>query len=67
MAAAYDATGDSFAAGKPHPWTDTQHLYIAANWNLDLTPDGKRFAAVLRRADSAGAGKRSFKKSLDIA
>jgi len=60
MAAAYTAKGDSFAAGKPRPWSNTQLLDIDAPWNLDLAPDGKRFVvAVLPRADSAGEPKGS--------
>jgi hypothetical protein len=41
MPAAYTAKGDSFAAGKPHPWSNP----LAENdgdWNLDAAPDGKR-------------------------
>ena len=60
MAVAYTAKGDSFAAGKPGPWSNTQFADIDAPWNLDLAPDGKRFVvAVLPRADSAGEPKAS--------
>ena len=38
MTAAYTANGDSFAAGKPRPWSNSQIL-----GELDLEPDGKRF------------------------
>jgi len=60
MAAAYTAKGDSFAAGKPGPWSNTQLADIAAPWNLDLAADGKRFVvAVWPRVDSAGEPKAS--------
>jgi serine/threonine-protein kinase len=50
MAAAYTASADSFtAADKPHPWSNTQILDPAALLlNLDLAPDGKRFAVIPR-------------------
>jgi len=55
MSAAYTAKGDFFAAGKPGPWSNTPIDDIATPWNLDVTPDGKRFAvALLPEADSAG-------------
>ena len=60
MSAAYTAKGDSFAAGKPGPWSNTQLADIAAPWNLDLAADGKRFVvAVWPRVDSAGEPKAS--------
>jgi serine/threonine-protein kinase len=52
MAAAYTTKGDSFAAAKPGPWSNTQ-LDANSDRNLDLAPDGKRFV-VAARADSAG-------------
>jgi serine/threonine-protein kinase len=49
MAAAYTAKADSFVADKPRPWSNTQiHEPIAEQSNLDLAPDGKRFAVFLR-------------------
>ena len=43
MVADYDAKGDSFLAGKPRLWTDRpiRNMTII---NMDLAPDGKRFA-----------------------
>jgi Tol biopolymer transport system component len=58
MAAAYTAKGDSFAAEKPRPWSNTQLLDIVGHWNLDVAPDGKRFV-VGQQADSTGQPKRS--------
>ena len=40
MAAAYTAKGDSFAAGKPRPWSSTQLLDIVGHWNLDVARTG---------------------------
>jgi eukaryotic-like serine/threonine-protein kinase len=49
MAATYTATADSFAADKPRPWSNTQIFEpVALRWNLDLAPDGKRFAVIPR-------------------
>jgi dipeptidyl aminopeptidase/acylaminoacyl peptidase len=50
MAATYAAKGDSFAADKPRPWSNTQimDLFGTGIWNLDLSPDGKRFAVIPR-------------------
>jgi serine/threonine-protein kinase len=58
MAAACTAKGDSFAAGKPRPWSNTQLWDIVGHWNLDLAPDGRRFV-VASRADSTSEPKRS--------
>lgn len=43
MVAEYIAKGDSFITGKPRLWSDKQILYVDYP-NLDLAPDGKRFA-----------------------
>jgi eukaryotic-like serine/threonine-protein kinase len=63
MTAAFTAKGDSFAAGKPRLWSNTQNLDISLTslyGAFDLTPDGKRFVvAVAPRADSAGQPKNS--------
>jgi serine/threonine-protein kinase len=59
MAAAYTAKGDSFAAEKPRPWSNTQLLEIDGHQNLDVTPDGRRFV-VAQRADWTGEPKRSL-------
>ena len=59
MVSAYTAKGDSFAAaGSPAPFatdktaplvnTRIMDLFGTAVWNLDLTPDGKRFAVIPR-------------------
>ena len=54
MAVAYAANGDSFAASKPRPWSNTQ-----ISGELDLAPDGKRFVEAPPRADSSGEPKGS--------
>jgi hypothetical protein len=59
MAAGYSAKGNSFSAEKPHPWSNTQLLDLAVDWNLDLAPDGNRFVVVLPRTESAGETKNS--------
>jgi Tol biopolymer transport system component len=51
MAATYTAKGDSFAVGKPRVWTDTRVRDLGVYANYDLSPDGKRLAAML--ADDA--------------
>jgi len=50
VVAPYAAKGDSFAANRPRPWSNTQIREPAGIWNLDLAPDGKRFAVFLRPA-----------------
>jgi serine/threonine-protein kinase len=48
MAVSYNATGDSFARGKPRVWSETRLLGNAGGLPVyDLTPDGKRIAAIL--------------------
>ena len=45
MVVDYTAKGDSFAAGKPRVWSDTQIRPAAVGSPpLDMAPDGKRFA-----------------------
>ena len=44
MIADYTAVGDSFKPGKPRLWSNTQIRDQGGITNLDLTPDGKRFA-----------------------
>jgi Tol biopolymer transport system component len=59
MVSTYTARADSFAADKSRLWSDTQIFdpnLIA--WMLDLAPDGKRFAVILR-PDSTGEQKGS--------
>ena len=46
MVAGYTATGDSFAAGKPRPWSEKRILGLGAATNADLAPDGKRFVVL---------------------
>jgi Tol biopolymer transport system component/predicted Ser/Thr protein kinase len=59
MAAAYTAKGDSFAAEKPRPWSNTQlFLDFDEHLNLDVAPYGRRFV-VTQRADSTGEPKGS--------
>jgi serine/threonine-protein kinase len=53
MVVDYTLTGDSFMPGKPKPWLEKQIFYPGPGVaNLDLAPDGKRFA-VLDPAESA--------------
>ena len=48
MVAAYTVQGDSFVAEKPRLWSERQLYNLAtASRNLDLAPDGKRFAVLL--------------------
>jgi Tol biopolymer transport system component/predicted Ser/Thr protein kinase len=56
----YTAKGDSFAVDKPRLWSNTQILDPAPSvvWNLDLAPDGKRFA-VFPRPEATGEQKGS--------
>jgi serine/threonine protein kinase len=51
----YTAQADSFAADKPRLWSNTQILDPSGGgpWDLDLAPDGKRFA-VFPRPESTG-------------
>ena len=61
MVSTYTAKGDSFAADKPRVWSNTQileNLGLGPSWNLDLAPDGKRFA-VFPRPDAADEQKSS--------
>ena len=50
MVSTYRAKADSFAPDKPRPWSNTQILAppVGDEWNLDLAPDGKRFAVFPR-------------------
>jgi serine/threonine-protein kinase len=59
MTVAYTAKGDSFAAGKPRPWSNTQlFLDFDGHLNLDAAHDARRFV-VAQRADSTGEPKGS--------
>jgi serine/threonine-protein kinase len=59
MAAAYTAKADSFAADKPRLWSNTEIREPSGTWNLDLAPDGKRFAVFPRSEATAGDQKGS--------
>ncbi len=53
----YTMNGESFVPGKPHLWSDKQ-IFYPGNSNLDLAPDGKRFA-VFPMPEAAGPEKGS--------
>jgi serine/threonine-protein kinase len=57
MVVDYKVEGASFVFGKPQLWSDKQ-LFHAGTMNLDLAPDGKRFA-VLAPVENAGPEKGS--------
>ena len=57
MAVDYTVNGGSFAPGKPRLWSEKQLFYTGTS-NLDLAPDGKRFA-VLSQPEAAPDEKRS--------
>jgi dipeptidyl aminopeptidase/acylaminoacyl peptidase len=54
MVVDYSVDGDSFVPGKPRLWSDRQIFFPGVS-NLDLAPDGKRFA-VLSLPDAGSAG-----------
>jgi antitoxin HicB len=58
--------GNSFAAEKPRDWSDRQLANLfATSKNLDLAPDGKRFALPIRfRPPTMKVMKRSGTKTL---
>jgi serine/threonine-protein kinase len=56
MALSYTAKGDSFTPDKPRLWSSMQLFDLAPALNLDLAPDGKRFA-VVPLPESAGEQK----------
>jgi hypothetical protein len=48
MVAAYATSGNSFAAEKPKLWSEKQLSNLTnTSRNIDLAPDGKRFAVIL--------------------
>jgi hypothetical protein len=53
----YAVDGDSFVPAKPRVWSETQ-LFSPGLMNLDLAPDGKRFA-VLYAPEPSGSEKAS--------
>jgi serine/threonine-protein kinase len=54
MAADYTVDGGSFVPGKPRVWSDKQLFYTGTS-NLDITPDGKRFAVFTLPETAPGA------------
>jgi serine/threonine-protein kinase len=54
MAAAYTVKGDSFVAENPRVWSDKQLGGLNQLKNVDISPDGKRIAALIA-AESKGA------------
>ena len=52
MVVDYKVEGASFVPGKPRLWSDKQ-LFFPGTMNLDLSPDGKRFA-VLAQPENGG-------------
>jgi len=54
MVVDYKANGDSFVPGKPRLWYD-KPLFFPGNYNLDLAPDGKRFAIFTLPESAPGA------------
>ena len=50
MVADYSVKGDSFVAGKPRAWSETRLPQIGIlRGQFDVTPDGKRVAALTYR------------------
>lgn len=47
MAAAYTTQGGSFAPGKSRVWTEVRVVTVGFARSYDISPDGKRLAAVL--------------------
>ena len=47
MVVGYSANGGSFIPGKPQVWSQESMLVLFGGRPYDLTPDGKRFAALL--------------------
>ena len=57
MVVDYTVDGASFMYSKPRLWSDKQLFYVGIS-NLDLAPDGKRFA-VLTMPEAKGGEKGS--------
>jgi serine/threonine-protein kinase len=55
MVVDYTVDGASFVPGKPRLWSDKQLFYLG-NSNLDLAPDGKRFAVLALPDAEPGKG-----------
>jgi serine/threonine-protein kinase len=47
MVVTYTTKGDSFAGGKPQPWSNKQLANVGITRNYDLAPDGKHIAALM--------------------
>jgi len=47
MAVTYSATGDAFAAQPPRVWSDRRIANTGMTANLDIAPDGTRFAVLM--------------------
>lgn len=47
MVTSYRETGDSFAAVKPHVWSEKRPVDLGQFQSYDVAPDGKRIAVVL--------------------
>jgi Tol biopolymer transport system component len=47
MMAPYSVNGASFTPGRPRSWSDKQLASLPAGQNMDLAPDGKRFAVLM--------------------
>jgi hypothetical protein len=58
----YRVDGDSFVPSKPRLWSDRQIFYPGVS-NLDLAPDGQRFA-VLTTPDAASGAKSSVRVTM---
>jgi serine/threonine-protein kinase len=55
MVVDYTVTDDSFVPGKPRLWSEKQVFYPGPGVaNLDLAPDGKRFAVLTSREAAGG-------------
>jgi serine/threonine protein kinase len=50
----YSVNGDSFAPGKARLWSE-QRIFYSGGANLDLAPDGKRFAVLASPETTGGA------------
>jgi hypothetical protein len=54
MVVDYTVHGASFEPGKPRLWSEKE-VFFTGTMNLDIAPDGKRFA-VLAPVEKGGAG-----------
>jgi serine/threonine-protein kinase len=62
MVAAYAASGGGFQPEKPRPWTSNPvPLLQGAGRLLDVSPDGKRLAVLLKASDQAQAAAKEDK------